>query len=149
MSMNTLNSLLVSLSFSSAGTLTGAALTRYLDQAGYRRTLTGSVADLPPAAQQAFAAVVTHAQQLRAADERIATVFGELAAPVPDQSHTETDPDTGEARPVIDSYRQQVNLALTLRKLDGSGERTIAITTEALPTPARDAVLQLWALLAQ
>jgi hypothetical protein len=154
--MKTLKSLMVVPQFSPANQITGAALTRYLESDGYRRTLQGSVSDLPVPAQVAFSTVVAQAQQLRAPDERIAQVFGELLGSVPDLTHagTEqfTDPETGltasRSITVVDTYRHRISLALTLRKLDDSGERTMTIDTEQLSPEARTAVLTLWQLLA-
>jgi hypothetical protein len=151
----TLRNLLVVPQFNAANIIIGAALTRYLDRDGYRSTAAGTVADLTPEAQAAFVAVVHHAQKLRADDERIAQVFGELLAPVPDKTHTEqhdyTDPETGETRQqtvlVVDTYRQHIGLAITLEKLDNPGQRTLSVQTEGLSQQAREAVLELWRVL--
>jgi peptidoglycan hydrolase-like protein with peptidoglycan-binding domain len=153
--MKTLNSLLVVPQFNASNQIVGAGITRYLDRDGYRSTSAGVVADLPPKAQAAFVAVVDAAQKLRAADERISQVFGELLAPVPDQTHTEqqdyTDPETGETRQqtvtIVDTYRQHIGLAITLEKLDNPGQRTVSVQTEGLSQQARTAVLALWRLL--
>jgi hypothetical protein len=153
--MKTLNSLLVVPQFNASNQIIGAAITRYLDRDGYRSTAAGTVADLTPEAQAAFVAVVHHAQKLRADDERIAQVFGELLAPVPDQTHTVqhdyTDPETGETRQqtvtIVDTYRQHIGLAITLEKLDNPGQRTLSVQTEGLSQQAREAVLELWRLL--
>ena len=153
----TLRNLLVVPSFSPANHITGAQLTRYIDRDGYRSTESGTVADLTPEAQTAFVAVVHHAQQLRTDDERIAQVFGELLAPVPDKTHTEqhdyTDPETGETRQqtvtIVDTYRQHIGLAITLEKLDNPGQRTVSVDTERLSQQARGAVLELWRVLTQ
>jgi hypothetical protein len=146
--MTTLRHLLVVPTFSPANQITGAQLTRYLESDGYRRTLQGTVSELPAATQAAFVAVVAHAQALRTPDERIAQVFGELTGQAPSLLHTEPDPDTGEPRTVIDAYRPRISLAITLRRLDNSGERTMTVETESLPADAREAVLALWAALA-
>jgi hypothetical protein len=154
--MKTLRNLLVVPQFNAANIITGASLTRYLDRDGYRSTAAGTVADLTPEAQSAFLAVVHHAQKLRAADERIAQVFGELLAPVPDQTHTEqqdyTD-ETGETRQqtvtIVDTYRQHIGLAITLEKLDNPGQRTLSVQTEGLSQQARGAVLELWRVLSE
>jgi hypothetical protein len=153
--MNTLRNLLVVPQFNAANQIVGAGITRYLDRDGYRSTSAGTVADLTPAAQAAFLSVVHHAQKLRADDERIAQVFGELLSPVPDQTHTEqqdyTDPETGETRQqtvtIVDTYRARVSLSITLSKLAGGGERTMTVDTEQLPAAARAAVLALWSVL--
>ena len=153
--MKTLRNLLVVPQFNASNQIVGAVVTRYLDREGYRSTVAGTVADLTPEAQAAFVAVVHHAQQLRADDERIAQVFGELLAPVPDQTHTEqhdyTDPETGETRQqtvtIVDTYRQHIGLAITLEKLDNPGQRTLSVQTEGLSQQAREAVLELWRLL--
>ena len=153
--MTTLRSLLVIPQFNGS-TMTGATVTRYLDRDGYRSTLSSDIASLPAGTRAAFGVVVHHAQQLRAPDELISRVFGELGAPVSDVTHTETqditDPETGatiqQSVIVVDSYRQQVSLSLTFNKLDG-GERTFAVNTEQLSPAARDAVLALWAALTE
>jgi hypothetical protein len=155
MTTTTLRNLLVVPTFSPAHQITGAQVTRYLDRDGYRSTESGTVADLTPEAQAAFLSVVHHAQKLRADDERIAQVFGELLAPVPDQTHTVqhdyTDPETGETRQqtvlVVDSYRPHIGLAITLEKLDTPGQRTLSVQTEGLSQQARTAVCELWRLL--
>ena len=151
----TLRNLLVVPQFNASNQIVGAVITRYLDREGYRSTVAGTVADLTPEAQAAFVAVVHHAQKLRADDERIAQVFGELLAPVPDKTHTEqqdyTDPETGETRQqtvtIVDSYRQHIGLAITLEKLDNPGQRTLSVQTEGLSQQARTAVCELWRLL--
>jgi hypothetical protein len=153
--MTTLRNLLVVPTFSPANQITGAQLTRYIDRDGYRSTESGTVADLSPEAQSAFAVVVHHAQQLRTDDERISQVFGELLAPVPDQTHTVqhdyTDPETGETRQqtvtIVDTYRQHIGLAITLEKLYSPGQRTVSVDTERLSQQARGAVLELWRVL--
>jgi hypothetical protein len=155
--MKTLNSLLVVPQFNASNQIVGAGITRYLDRDGYRSTSAGAVADLTPKAQAAFVAVVEAAQKLRADDERIAQVFGELLAPVPDKTHAEhqdyTDPETGriskQTVTIVDSYRARVSLSITLSKLAGGGERTMTVDTEQLPAAARAAVLALWAVLAE
>jgi len=154
--MTTLKNILVIPQFAGAQII-GATITRYLDTDGYRKTASCQVTTLPVATQKAFGAVVAHAQKLRDDDERIGQVFGEMLASVADQTHTETlevaDPETGEKRQqvetVVDSYRPQISLALTLVKLDGTGERTTPVTTEQLTEPARAAVLELWRLLTE
>jgi hypothetical protein len=153
----TLRNLLVVPQFSAAHQITGAQVTRYLDRDGYRSTSAGTVHDLTPKAQAAFVAVVDAAQKLRAADERISQVFGELLAPVPDKTHTEQrdyiDEETvkmsKQAVTIVDTYRARVSLSLTLCKLAGGGERTMTVDTEQLPAAARAAVLALWAVLAE
>jgi hypothetical protein len=155
MTTTTLRNLLVVPQFNASNQIIGAGITRYLDRDGYRSTSAGTVADLTPEAQAAFLAVVHHAQQLRTDDERISQVFGELLAPVPDQTHAEqqdyTDPETGETRQqtvtIVDSYRQHIGLAITLEKLDNPGQRTLSVQTEGLSQQAREAVLALWRLL--
>ena len=154
--MNTLRNLLVAPQFNASNQIIGAVITRYLDRDGYRSTAAGTVADLTPKAQAAFVEVVDAAQKLRAADERISQVFGELLAQVPDKTHTEqqdyTDPETGkiskQSVTIVDSYRARVSLSLTLCKLAGGGERTMTVDTEQLPAAARAAVSALWAALA-
>lgn len=150
--MTTLKNIHVETRFDAAGNLTGATVTRYRDVDGYRQTVEAQLAALPSIVQAAFAAVVSALTPLRAADERIVDVFGELLPAVPDQSHDEpftvTDPETGGAisstRTVVDSWRDVVGLAVTLQKLTG-GQRTIPVTTEQLTPDARAAVLALWA----
>jgi hypothetical protein len=154
MTTTTLRNLLVVPQFNAANQIVGAGITRYLDRDGYRSTSSGTVADLTPAAQAAFLSVVHHAQKLRTDDERIAQVFGELLAPVPDKTHTEqhdyTD-ETGETRQqtvtIVDTYRQHIGLAITLEKLDNPGQRTLSVQTEGLSQQARGAVLALWRVL--
>ena len=155
--MTTLRNLLVVPQFSAAHAIIGASVTRYLDRDGYRQTLTSQANELTPRAQAAFASAVAVVQSQRAQDERISSVFGDLGPSVPDKTHTEptkqTDKTTGSTylvdKPVVDTWRPVVLLSLTLTKLDGSGQRTIATTSEQLDAQARASLLELWAALAE
>lgn len=145
--MKTLKSLMVVPQFDAENNIVNAKLTRYLDEGGYRQTLSADVTSFSAESREAFGAVVAYAQQVRSLDERMAQVFGEMAGQAPDRTHVQVDPETQQEVPVVDSYRPVVNLACTLRKLDGSGERTVALNTEQVSADFREAVLRFWELI--
>jgi hypothetical protein len=154
--MKTLNTLLVVPQFDSAGGVTGARMTCYLDvtdDAGIvsRLTVPCHSSQLLPGVQQRLGLVVQHLQTRRAGTERIVRVSGELTAPAPATTHTEqrtnVDPETGQSVTsdvvVVDTYRPVVSLSLTITTEEG-GARTIAVSSEALPPNHRDRLLTLW-----